>query len=372
MRKILVIFQFTLSILLIIGTLVVHQQIDYIRSKDLGFNQEQLVQLPLFQSSGRSLNSSYRLVKQEFLKHPLILAASASLYQAATTTDHGLVRPEGSQDFEYRLLKMVVDEDFLDTYGINLIEGRNFSVDIVGDAKEAFLINESAAKLFGWKNPVGKRFDWYNRRGYVIGVVKDFHNRSLHEPIAPAFLLMWESSWDWLTLRIRPENLSETMMFLEKTWKTFVPDRTFEYTFLDKHLEGLYLADRQFGRLVDLFTSLAILIACLGLLGLAAFTAEQRTKELGVRKVLGASTASLVLLLSMDLLKLVAMANLLAWPLGYVATDQWLTNFAYRVEVGWETYLVGGCLALVVALSTVSYQALKAAHANPVEALRNE
>jgi putative ABC transport system permease protein len=226
----------------------------------------------------------------------------------------------------------------------------------------------------GWDEPIGKRIEWlfWKRKGQVIGVVKDFHVRSLHEKIPPVAICMWTPKYNLLSLRIQAENIPGTMAFLEKKWRQFIPDRPFEAWFMDEGIDRLYRSEAKFGQIFRTFSMLAIFIACLGLFGLAAYTAEQRTKEIGIRKVLGASVSGIVLLFSKDFVKLVALANLIAWPVAYYAASRWLQGFAYRINLGIGVFVLGGALALVIALLTVSAQAIRAARANPVDALRYE
>lgn len=269
------------------------------------------------------------------------------------------------------------DESFFDTLGIPLLAGRTFSPEVERDRTHAYIINETAVKFLSWtvQNAVGKRFGRArsdeDAKGTVIGVVQDFHYASLREQIAPAAFAYRQWFYDYLALRI--QNVETTRPFLEKTWKSFMPpDKPFTATFLNDEINQVYKAERRFGKTATAFSTLAVFLACLGLFGLASFTAEMRTREFGIRKVLGASVPGLVLLLSREFTRLVLFANLLAWPLAYYAMNQWLQGFAYRVDLGLSTFLIGGLLALLIALLTVSYQALKAATTNPIDTLRYE
>ena len=240
--------------------------------------------------------------------------------------------------------------------------------------EHGILLNETAVKKLGLIDPVGQSVYSvaYDRDLPILGVFQDYHHQSLHEEIAPQVLVNYWPWLDYLSIKIKNENLPETLAHLEKTWQQFLPDRPFEFYFVDEQLNQLYQEDQKVGQLVGLFAGLAIVVACLGLFGLAAFTAEQRTKEIGVRKVLGASVRSIVLLLSKEFAYLVLIANLIAWPVAYFAVGDWLQNFAYRVDIAWWVFALAGLSALLIAWSTVAYQAIRAALANPIEALRYE
>ena len=257
---------------------------------------------------------------------------------------------------------------------MDLAAGRNLSEAFPSDAEEAFLINEALAQQLGWDDPIGRRLqvggDW--RKGAIVGVVKDFNFRSLHEAVDPMVMFFVPDNLLVFSVRIRSEHAGPTLDHLRATWQQFAPDRPFVYSFLDESFARQYEADEQFGEVFSYFALLAVVIACLGLFGLASFTAEQRTKEIGIRKVLGASVAGIVLLLSKDFARLVGIALVLAAPLAYLAMTRWLENFAYRIEISWRIFLIAGSLALATAVLTVSYQAIRAALADPVKALRYE
>lgn len=372
-RKALVVFQFAISIVLMIGAVTVRDQINFIRNKDLGFNTEHTLTMSIF-NTDRSLTSRYREVKRAFLEHPNVLKAAASHSLAAGVYQRFSVNVENHEPGTWQIPLLGTDEDFLDTNGIQLLSGRNFSADIPSDSTDAFILNETAVKAFGYDDPIGKRFSWpqWQRNGVVVGVVKDFHFRSLREPIGPMVLAMWHDKFNQLTLRVRGENLPETIAFLEKTWRRFIPKEPFEMAFLDDYLEDYYASDLRLGKTLNVFSSLAVLVACLGLFGLASFTAEQRRKEIGVRKALAASEGSIVRLLSFEFLKLVAIALLIAGPLAYYGLQTWLQAFHYRIDLGPAPFAVCGFLALLIAQLTVSYQAIRAARLDPVIALRYE
>ncbi len=372
LRQILVVFQFAISTFLIAGTYTVYQQLNYVQNKNLGFDKNLMVLTWLF-ATDRRLTDDYLNVKNEFLKHPNILKASA----AHSTMGYGgqldRVFPEGRGGEDWRMRVMGVDEAFLDTYNLELIAGRNFSM--VADTSRAFILNETAVKRLGWTEPIGKAFGWsaYNReKGIVIGVVKDFHNRSLHEVIRPVAIAMWQPKFNVLSLKIRGEDIEETLKYIGELWQKYIPEKPFVYRFLDEYLARSYMAEQRIGTLVTVFAGLAIVIACLGLFGLAAFTAEQRTKEIGIRKTLGASVPNIVRLLSREFVILVLLADLIAFPLAYWAMNEWLARFAYRIDLGALIFVLSGLLTMAIAIMTVSTQAIRAALTDPATALRYE
>ena len=386
LRKGLVVSQFALSILLIIGTAVIYQQLHFLRNARLGYNQEQVVRMSIFVRD-RSLKKSdepyladrYNVVKQTLLQNPNISKATA--FRPTLGWGWDLNRKIIAQDHEsedIRLPILEVDEDFIPFFEMELVSGRNFSLNIASDSTRAYILNEAAVQLFGWEDPIGKSFEWIgsggpNRKGKVIGVVKDFNFDSLHKKVKPAVLAMRPRLLHHVAVKIPADKIEETMAFLEKTWFQFMPKNVpFEYTFLEEQFENIYYAEKRLGTMTTTFSGLAIFLSCLGLLGLVSYSAEQRRKEIGVRKVLGASVQGIVLLLSKDFIKLAIIANLIAWPVAYWATNQWLQNFAYQTNMGISPFLLGALLAALIAMASVSYQAIKAAHTNPVDALRNE
>ena len=372
-REILIVFQFCVSIALIICTGVVYQQLNYIKNKKIGFNKEMVVMMPLF-AKDHALTSKYELIKQEFLKHPNIHRATAFQITFGYSGGRELVIPEGIEYEEVRMRRMAVDEDFLDTFEIDVIAGRNLNKDIASDSTNAFILNETAVKQLGWEDPVGKQFTWplTGRRGTVIGVVRDFHLRSLHEEIEPIFIFKWQEKWNWLSVKIGPENVSSTIDFLEAKWKQFIPNRPFESSFLNEYLEGFYLKEIEIFSALEIFTLLALFVACMGLFGLANFSVEQRIKEIGIRKVLGANLIDIFTLLSKEFLKLIAIAYVLALPLAYYAGEQWLQNFAYRINQSVVVFIIGAVSGIIVTLLIVGYQAGKAWSEDPVKMLRQE
>ena len=385
-RKGLVVVQFTISIILLASTGVIYQQLDYIRNKNLGFNMEQMVLIPIFvldqetkSDPGQKLAARYATVKEAFRAHPNVLEVTA--YRWGLGWGGGIIRTlraEGHEGTDWRMPLLEVDEDFLDVFQIGLVEGRKFDpIAFPTDTSRAFIINKTAVERLGWDDPVGKSFEWIdrvrNRKGTVIGVVQDFHFSSLRDEIGPIALTIRHQQFYNLGVRVKAEGMEETLAFFEETWKQFVPaDQPFEYMMWDQQFEYMYSAEQRAQALTLLSSGMAILLACMGLFGLAAFTVEQRVKEIGVRKVLGASVSNIVMLISRTFAIMVLIANLYAWPITYFAMRRWLDGFAYHTELSWWIFVLSGAVALAIALFTVSFHALRAALSNPVEALRHE
>ncbi|RIK70006.1 hypothetical protein DCC62_23205 [candidate division KSB1 bacterium] len=364
--------QFAISIVFIVSTMIVGSQLEFFRNKKLGFDKEQILVLPI---QDRSVNSRYEAIKHELRQNPNILSVAAASQVPGAGEGNYYYNVEGIAD-GLTLPTYFIDHDFIPTLGIELAAGRSFSASFPADATGAFMINETAAKQFGWDDALGKTVDWDSgtKKGAVIGVIKDFHNQSLHEPIKPMVLQIFPEPLyvGCFVLRIAPHDIAATLAFIKDKWQAFEPQYPFQYSFLDEDFGRLYLNEERLAQIFRYSSTLAILIACLGLLGLAAFAAEQRTKEIGVRKVLGATVSQIVLLLSRDFAKLVGIAFVVATPVAYVAMSRWLQNFAYRTEISFGVFLLAGLAALGLACLTVSWQAIKAALANPVEALRYE
>ena len=378
LRHLLVVVQFALSIALIVGTGVAYFQLDYIRTKALGLDVEQVVIAPLRASH---LRQDPEALKRELAKSPHInQVAAAALLPGGPVGRSIFTSPQaplGEAPLPMSILW--VDADFIDVLDIPLRAGRNFVAQ--RDPESGYIINRAAVKKWGWEKPeeaIGQRLKKLGNSqaadqpsGTIIGVVDDFHFLSLRSQIEPLAMHLWP--WlNYLVVKVEPGQMAAALETLEYTWNQFDPSHPFEYSFLDERLAALYRADARLGKLLGLFALLAIAIACLGLLGLAAYAAEQRTREIGIRKVLGASVVNIVLLLSKEFTWLVLAANLAAWPLAYILMRGWLREFAYRIDIGLEIFLLGGGVALVIAWLTVSLQAIKAALANPIESLRCE
>lgn len=371
LRTGLVIFQFTITIILVAGTIIIHNQMIFVQSKNLGFKKDHLI---VVSDRTRRVISRFESFKNELLKNPDIIAVSASSGLPINVFGKCTTRPEGADYAEAILIPvMAVDYDFIDTYGIEVVAGRKFRKEFATDGRDAMIINEAAAKKFGWQDPVGKRLDVIaNRKGTVVGVVKDFHISSLRETIEPLVFFIQPFFCRYASIRIRSQNVPATLGFIEKTWKKFDPSRPFEYSFLEDDINALYRAEQRLGEIFFYFTTLAIFVACLGLFGLTSFAVEQRTKEIGIRKVLGASVPNIISLLSRESLKWILVANLLAFPVAYYAMSQWLQNFAYRAGISFWIFLLAASLSLGISFLTVSFQVIKAALSNPVDSLRYE
>ncbi len=370
-RHSLVVVQFVVSIILIVCTFVIHNQLSYIRNRNLGFDKEQIVTV---YTMDINLKRNIEPLKKELLKNPEILGVSASLdlpitirRTSAVEWDEQGERQKSGFNFTF------VDYDFFDVYDIEVVKGRNFSADFSMDNEQAIVINETAARNMGWANPVGKRAYSLGREWIIIGMVKDFHFHSLHRKIDPLIFLFHKGRGvDYFSIKVSPSNILGTIGFIEEKWRRFSPEFPFQYAFLDERIDKIYKAEQKLGQSFNIFTFIALSIACLGLIGLAAFISEQKRKEISIRKIFGANFHSIIVLLAREYVKCIAVASVIAWPIGYFVMDRWLQNFAYRTSVGIEIFILSGLVAFVFTLITVSYQALKAALANPVESLRYE
>ena len=378
-RAALVVAQFAISIVLVVGVGIIVQQIEYAQTKSLGFDDEQIV----ITSTTQAMRQDFEAFRMRLLEHPGVRAVTASEYipSGQLTNSIDVQADVGGQIQRFGSLALLaVDHDFTRTYGMEIVAGRAFSKDIASDSMQAFVLNEAAVRRLGWASPeeaVGTFFmldseNLADRRGTVMGVVKDFHFESLHEQITPLVMYIRPGRYMRAAIKIAAGDPAETLAFLEAQWQTYTPGAPLAYSFLDQRFAQLYQAEERFGQVAGYFAVLAMFIACLGLFGLASFAAEQRTKEVGVRKVLGASAGSIVLLLSRDFTQVVLIAFVVACPVAYFAMDRWLDTFAYRVEISWGIFLLAGLAALGIALVTVSYQAVRAALADPVKALRYE
>ncbi|GAB4029114.1 ABC transporter permease [Spirosoma jeollabukense] len=371
LRQLLVVFQFTISIVMIVGTLVVYQQLQYMRHTQLGFNQEQVLVLPL---KTPAIQQTAKVLKDKLLQNPAIKGVSLTNGSVGgdindkSTFSFYVGGKEQSISTEY----FSVDQDFVSVLQIGLKEGHNFSTELVNDSTDAVLVNEAMLKRLGWKNRTAGLIELDTKRIPIAGVIRDFHMRSLHNKIEPLVLVLHQARGDKLLVRLTPQNVPGALTYIRGIYERVNPNQPFDYTFLDQTFAQQYRADERKGNLFLGFSAMAIFIACLGLFGLATFTAEQRRKEIGVRKVLGASATSLIALLSKDFLKLVFIALVLGTPLAYFAMKRWLADFAYRVELDWWLFALAGLLAVGIAFFTVSFQSIRAALVNPVKSLRSE
>ena len=374
LRSSLVVFQFFISITLIISTTVVYNQLAYIQNKKLGYNKEQVLVLP---QTG-VLGKKEAVFSQQLLKDPRVLNVSTSGYLPAGPTNNNnfFVYPEDNSTQLVKTLRYDVDYNYIPTLGMEMASGRNFAKEYATDSSSVIL-NETAAKAFGWeKNPLGHSITNANNQGNkaayrVIGVVKDFHFKSMHELISPLVMILGNNSGN-IIVKAKTKDVAGLLTTMKKEWTSLTAEVPFTYSFMDNRLNDTYQAEQKVGMILGIIASLTIFVACLGLFGLAMFTAEQRKKEMGVRKVLGAGVLQIVGLLSKDFLRLVLIASLVAFPMAWWIMNKWLEDFAYRIDIGWMVFVIAGFATILIALVTVSYQAIKAAIANPVESLRTE
>ena len=372
-RKTLVVTQFTFSVILIIGTIVIYNQLKFLQNKNLGFERDNLVALYL----KNDLRKQAQLLKRDLIEQSSIAGATITTSDLVENTNStGSTTWEGMTSGDKILLThMNVDLDFLSTTGMTIRAGRNFDVNITSDTIAAYILNETAAQRMGYtsQSAIGKKIKFWDVDGYVIGVVKDFHFRAMTAPIEPMLLRNWPSAWSTtIIVKARSANVQQAISAIEKTYRRYESQTAPSYTFIDHALQNLYRLERNTGKIVLGFASLAIIVSCLGLFGLATHTAEQRTKEIGVRKVLGAGIANIVQLLSLDFVKLVAISITLAIPVGWWSMNEWLRAFAYKINIEWWIFASAAAVALVIAFITVSFKSISAAMMNPVHTLRSE
>jgi putative ABC transport system permease protein len=378
-RKSLVVAQFAISIFMLISTLIVFDQLSFLRNKDLGFDKKQVIRIDL---SGRELRQKANVLAEKLKQNKEVELVGLADASPGEGIGKLLIQVE---DNEGKLDEKGVDLfganfEFIKTLGMEIVQGRDFSRDVASDTTFAVLVNEAMVKRMAWDNPLGKKFvfkgagpDNTDIEKHVVGVVKDYHQNSLYDAIEPLMIVLNDDN-NYIFVRTREGNIRESLTGLEKVWKEVNPNNPFEYQFLDQDFDSQYRADEKRSQIFTAFSGLTIAIACLGLLGLAAFTTEQRTKEIGVRKVIGASVNSLVFLVSKEFFLLVGIGMVLAFPAAWYFTDSWLQNFAYRIELEgeWLTFIVSSLLAFAITMITVGYHVLRAAVANPVKSLRDE
>jgi putative ABC transport system permease protein len=378
LRKVLVIIQFSISIVLIITTIIVFQQLRYMQASSLGYNKEHLITMFYY----NDLNGPYETFRNELLQNPDIREVGRS----SRIPTGRLLDAMGASAFIGDSLRPVTadikflaaDYDFVPAYGIPVVAGRNFSRSFASDTSN-FILNEAASRAIGWKSPreaIGKDFVYGQSKGKIVGVIGDFHFESLRQKIVPLVLInppttRGQSFFNYLSVKASG-NTASSLASMEKVWKKYLPEIPYQFTFLDENFASLYQSEQQQGTLFTIFACIAIFIASLGLFGLSAFTISQRIKEIGVRRVLGARVDSIVKLLSMEFIKLVLIASIIAFPIAWYAMSHWLQDFAYRISVQWWVFILSALLALIVALATVSFHSIRAALANPVKSLRSE
>ncbi|MDF9797105.1 putative ABC transport system permease protein [Catalinimonas alkaloidigena] len=383
----LVVFQFGVSIILIVGTIVVYQQLEFIRDMKLGYDKEHVLVLHNTFYLGEQIDA----FKQEMLRNPNIVNATISSFLPANSisnNSNAIFRDKNPNDEHTTSVPWwSIDYDYIETMGMHIVEGRNFSREYSTDSM-GIIVNESFVRQFELNNDgegaLGKLLSSFGEQPdkiysfHVLGVVQDFHYQTMREKISPMVMVIGSDKHQMgkstaaISFRIKPENIKESIAFLESEWKKYVPELPFEYSFMDERFDNLYQTDQKIGKIFTIFCGLALFIACLGLFGLASFTAEQKTKEIGIRKVLGASESQLVYMFSKDFTRLVLISFVIAVPLSYLAMNMWLQDFAYHINLGLGIFLFAGIIALVIAWLTVSFQSIRAAHANPAETLRTE
>jgi len=382
LRHGLVIVQFTLSVLLIISAIVVYKQVDYLHNKDLGFNKDEVMFFPM---RGDNMFKNTSAFKNDLSTVPGVFSVSIGYgFPGDAVAGDDIIVPRNGQRVSQSATQLAVDYDYVKTLSLQIIAGRDFSKDMSTDKDHAWIINETAVKTLGFGTPqkaLGQTLYWHVwtmanpdsfKVGQVIGVVKDFNYKSLYDKVETAVLQIYpDAAWK-VAIKIKAANLGNAINGVRNVWNKFSPEYPLEYKFMDENFQQMYTADDKLKSLLLIFTGVAIFVGCLGLFGLATYTAERRRKEVGIRKVLGATTQGLVLLLSKDFIKLVFISLLVASPVAWLVMNSWLQNFAYRINISWWVFALAGILAVMVAFFTISFQAIKAAVANPVKSLRTE
>ncbi|MBN2424797.1 MAG: ABC transporter permease [Calditrichaceae bacterium] len=371
-RNVLVVFQFTVSIALIICTIIISKQISFIRTANLGFVKEQIINIPL---KNRDLIMKSQTLKEEFLKNPNVISASVNNYQPSNHNQFwGGFKWEGMSKNEENSSMWIIhtDRDFINTYQIKMIEGEDYLANFKITDKRSFILNKSALKMLNWETSVGKEITyWGHLKGNVIGLMDDFHFRSLHHSIEPCAIVISNLGRN-ISVRIKTTDITSILASLKKTWDSFGSNISFEYYFLEDDFAKLYQSEIRISSVLEYFTFVAVFLACIGLFGLTTFMAERRKKEFGIRKVLGASALRIWKEFSINYTQWVIIANIIAWPIAYFFMNKWLQDFTYKIGISMWTFIISGGIALLIALATVSWQAIRAAMANPIKALKYE
>jgi putative ABC transport system permease protein len=371
LRNILVLTQFSITIFLIICTLVIRNQMNFVKTTDVGYNREQIITLPVRDSE---LRQHIKTVKSELLGFSGILSVSTSArlpnnIDTFTSADW----PGKNEDIRFAINYNTADYNFVNLYDIEIIEGRNFSKEFSSDEKSSFLINETAVNAAQFQSPIGQQFThWRGDTGKIVGVMKDFHLRSLHHLIEPLYIFFDPADYSYLSVKIQSSNIPNTIEHIKDVIAKYSPKYPFEYSFFDDQFDKAYHSEQRMIALFSSFSLLAIILSCMGLFGLVLFSVEHRIKEIGIRKVLGASVSGIFLLLSKEFLKWILISNLIAWPLSWYIMNNWLQNFAYKTEIVLTNFIIAAGLALFIAILTMSYQSIKSASSNPVDSLRYE
>jgi putative ABC transport system permease protein len=371
LRKGLVVLQFAISITLIIGTMIVYMQLKYLRTRDMGFNKEYEM---VIKTGGDKNKYAF---KESLSSVPGVISTcfSSSVPGSFHASAFSEMQNKNGDIQKTNLNLYFVDFDYIKQYNLKVIAGRPFSKDFPTDSTDAMMVNESAAALLGYDIPaevVGRSFDQWGRKGKIIGVLKDFNYKSLHQKIEPLVMRIDPNNFDLISIKVDAKNLPATINLINENWNRFIPNKPFDFNFLDDFFNKQYRSEYNFGRLFLYFSVLAIFISCLGLLGLSSYSTIQRKKEIGVRKVMGASIADIVKLLSSDFIKLVCVAFVIGAPIAWFGMSKWLNDFAYRTNLSVWIFALSGIIAITIAFFTISFQAIKAAIANPVKSIRTE
>ena len=373
LRKSLVVIQFTASTILIIGMIIIFKQISFLQNKDIGFKGDQVLVAPI---QTDAMAENFRNYKDIFLKNSNVLSVTRADYYPGDNPNQNMYTLEGNEE-QFPLWNMGVDYDFFKTLNVELLEGRLFEREKESDSIPYFILNETAVKTLNLENAVGTQLGQFKNQngdmeyGNIVGIVKDFHVEGFNQPIRPMVLNVSNNLW-FASFKIAPSDMSATVDFIETEWNKLEPTHPFRYTYLDQKFGALLRQQENFGTMFLSLTILAIIISSMGLYGLASYTAEQRTKEIGVRKVLGASVSQIMNMLTKDFIKLVLIANIFAWPITYLLAKNWLSNFSYQIDMPIMPFIFATILALIIALITVSSQAYLAANSDPVDALKYE
>ncbi|MBU1100257.1 MAG: ABC transporter permease [Bacteroidetes bacterium] len=375
-RKSTTVFQFVISIALIICTFVVYNQMNYLNEKALGFEKENVIIIP---ANGDEFLSNMVKFRNDLLQNSQILSVSGSSNYPGNDRFSDTVFKRADSDEKLDMTFLTADYDFLKTYGIELVSGRDFSREFVSDANNAVIINESALVKFGLTNEtaLGKKLNPAGRflpieEVTIVGIAKDFNYTTLHDQVRPFGILLTEQIMDFISIRVAPGSSKDAVNYVEEKWRAMFPQQEFNFSFLDERIQSLYESEQSMGKIIMIFSLFSVFVGCLGLFGLASFTAEEKTKEIGIRKVLGSSVGEIIMMLSKQFVKWVLLANIIAWPLAYFTMDSWLQNFAYQTELSFGIFILAGFIAIIIALATVTYQAVKAALMNPVSSLKHE
>ncbi len=371
LRQLLVIVQFAISVVIIIGIGIVNDQLQFVKNKDLGFDKENVIAINI---KDKHIQENINSIKNDFLQIPGILSTATSYDlpgKDLNKTAFAVPVSEGNyEDNEFQFMQ--IDYDYVDLMGLEIIQGRNFDRTMTTDKENAVIINQATVDKFGWDNPVGYEFRAGEETYKVIGVIKDFHVESLHNTIAPVAIFLSNPEAGWLYLKLQSDNLSATMGLINDKWQELQSAFPISYVFVDENFNKLYNSDEKLSEIFRYSAFITIFISCLGLLGLSVFTAEQKIKSVAVRKVLGASVPNILIELSKEFLLLLIISNVIAWPIAYYFMNEWLTDFAYRINIGFGNFIFATVISILIAFATISYQTIKSASVNPVKLLRYE